>query len=204
MPVYTVINSTWRQWFPHQPTNTSPTNPCDFCQSVRIKTLFSWPPSYPPNHQFDFDLNSWSLMTINTFSYLLSIWTSLAKLYISNAYYYTRFGCFSSWIKGYLCRCRWSRSVMSDSLWSHGLPGSSIHRIFQARILEWVAISFSRGYSPTQGLNPGLPHCRQTLYHLSHQGIPLSLWLYLFSKYVLLICCLHFDYLSMYKVFIFL
>ena len=24
---------------------------------------------------------------------------------------------------------------------------------------------------PTQGLNPGLPHCRQTLYHLSHQGI---------------------------------
>ena len=25
----------------------------------------------------------------------------------------------------------------------------------------------------TQGLNPGLPHCRQMLYHLSHQGIPL-------------------------------
>ena len=23
---------------------------------------------------------------------------------------------------------------------------------------------------PTQGSNPGLPHCRQTLYHLSHQG----------------------------------
>ena len=23
---------------------------------------------------------------------------------------------------------------------------------------------------PTQGLNPDLPHCRQTLYHLSHQG----------------------------------
>ena len=27
------------------------------------------------------------------------------------------------------------------------LPGSSIRGIFQARILEWVAISFSRGYS---------------------------------------------------------
>ena len=25
-------------------------------------------------------------------------------------------------------------------------PGSSVHGIFQARILEWVAISFSRGY----------------------------------------------------------
>ena len=27
------------------------------------------------------------------------------------------------------------------------LPGSSIHGIFQARILEWAAISFSRGSS---------------------------------------------------------
>ena len=27
------------------------------------------------------------------------------------------------------------------------LPGSFIHRIFQARVLEWVAISFSRGSS---------------------------------------------------------
>ena len=26
---------------------------------------------------------------------------------------------------------------------------------------------------PTQGLNPGLPHCRQTLYRLRHQGLPL-------------------------------
>ena len=28
------------------------------------------------------------------------------------------------------------------------LPGSSIHGIFQARVLEWVAVSFSRGSSP--------------------------------------------------------
>ena len=27
------------------------------------------------------------------------------------------------------------------------LPGSSVHGIFQARIQEWVAISFSRGSS---------------------------------------------------------
>jgi len=49
-------------------------------------------------------------------------------------------------------------------------PGFFIHGIFQARILEWVAISFSRGIFPTQGSNPGLLHCRKTLYHLSHQG----------------------------------
>ena len=51
------------------------------------------------------------------------------------------------------------------------LPGSSVHGIFQARILEWVAISFSRRSSPTQGSNPGLPHCRQTLYCLNHQEV---------------------------------
>ena len=36
------------------------------------------------------------------------------------------------------------------------LPGSSVHEIFQARILEWVAISFSRG-SPNPGIKPGSP-----------------------------------------------
>ena len=39
-------------------------------------------------------------------------------------------------------------------------------------ILEWAAIPFSRGIFPTQGLNPGLPHCRQILYQLSHKGSP--------------------------------
>ena len=36
-----------------------------------------------------------------------------------------------------------SHSVMSDSLCC-SLPGSSVHGILQARILEWVAILFSR------------------------------------------------------------
>ena len=49
-------------------------------------------------------------------------------------------------------------------------PGSSVHGILQARILEWVAISFSRGIFLTQGLNPGLLHCRQMLQPLSYQG----------------------------------
>ena len=29
-----------------------------------------------------------------------------------------------------------------------------------------------QGIFPTQGLNPGLPHCRQILYQLSHKGSP--------------------------------
>ena len=48
----------------------------------------------------------------------------------------------------------------------------TVHGIFQARILDWVAFPFSRGIFPPQGWNPGLPHCRQILYQLSHKGSP--------------------------------
>ena len=36
------------------------------------------------------------------------------------------------------------------------LPGSSIHGILQARMLEWVAVSCSRGSSPPRGWTPRL------------------------------------------------
>ena len=36
-----------------------------------------------------------------------------------------------------------------------GLPGISVHGIFQARVLEWVAISFSRGHLPDTTLIKG-------------------------------------------------
>ena len=57
------------------------------------------------------------------------------------------------------------------------LPGSSVHGILQARILEWFAISYSRGSSlPRQGSNPGLMLCRQILYHLNHYFIAKFRW----------------------------
>ena len=37
-------------------------------------------------------------------------------------------------------------------------PGSSVHGISLARILEWAAISSSRGIFPTQGSTPHLLH----------------------------------------------
>ena len=52
-------------------------------------------------------------------------------------------------------------------------PCSSVHGLLQARILDQVAISFSRDL-PSQGLNLGLPHGKLILYHLSHQGSPLE------------------------------
>ena len=67
-----------------------------------------------------------------------------------------------------------SRSVVSDSLRSRGLE--------PARLLcPWDSPGNSSGVGchallqgifPTQELNRGLLHCRQTLYHLSCQGSP--------------------------------
>ena len=53
-------------------------------------------------------------------------------------------------------------------------PCYSIHGIFQA---TGVSCHFLlQGIVSTQGLNPGLLHCRQTLYCLSHQGSPTFSW----------------------------
>ena len=49
------------------------------------------------------------------------------------------------------------------------LPGSSVHGIFQARILEWVAISFYRGYSQPRD-RTWLSGTAGRLYCLSHHG----------------------------------
>ena len=94
-------------------------------------------------------------------------------------------------------------------------PGSSVHGIFQARILKWSEVkvaqlcptlrphelyspwnspgqntgmgscSLLQGIFPTQGLSPGLSHCRQILYQLSHQGsLRILEWVaYPFSRY---------------------
>ena len=41
--------------------------------------------------------------------------------------------------------------------------------ILHIRILEWIAYSLLQGLFLTQGSNPGLLHCRQILYCVSHQ-----------------------------------
>ena len=50
------------------------------------------------------------------------------------------------------------------------LPGSFVHGILQARILQWVAMLSSRESS-----QPKSPTLRQILYQLSHQGNPFTL-----------------------------
>ena len=57
-------------------------------------------------------------------------------------------------------------------------PGSSAHGISQARILEWVVFSSSRGIFLTQGWNPYLLHWQVDSLPLSHRGSPRVSWLY--------------------------
>ena len=48
--------------------------------------------------------------------------------------------------------------------------------ILQSRILEWAGShSLLQGIFPAQASNEGLLHCRQIIYHLSHQGSPFIL-----------------------------
>ena len=45
-------------------------------------------------------------------------------------------------------------------------PGSFVHGVLRARVLDWIAMPFSRG-SFHLGLKPEYPTLRQILYHLS-------------------------------------
>ena len=55
-------------------------------------------------------------------------------------------------------------------------PGSSVHGILQAKILEQVTVPFFRGSSLLRDRTRGLLHCRKILYCLSHQGTKSKLW----------------------------
>ena len=63
-------------------------------------------------------------------------------------------------------------------------PGSSVHGDCPGKNTGVGCHALLQGIFPTQGSNPGLPHCKQILYHLSHQGSPRILeWVtYPFSR----------------------
>ena len=71
---------------------------------------------------------------------------------------------------------KWSRSVVSDSLWPPGLQPPRLLRPldFPGKRTGIGCHFLLQAILPTQGLNPGLLQCRQILYRLSHQGSPLN------------------------------
>ena len=70
-----------------------------------------------------------------------------------------------TWLKSESESC----SVMPDSLWPHGLyiPWNS-----PGQNTGVGSLSLLQGIFPTQGSNPGFPHCMWILYQLSYQGSP--------------------------------
>ena len=72
----------------------------------------------------------------------------------------------SSLIKRWECE---SHSVVSDSLWPHGLysPWNS-----PGQNTGVGSLSLLQGIFPTQRWNPGLPHCKWILYQLGYKGSP--------------------------------
>ena len=82
-----------------------------------------------------------------------------------------------------------SHSVVSDSLWPHGLysPWNS-----PGQNTGVGSLSLLQGIFPIQELNPGLLHCRQILYQLSQQGSPqniLCIYLFIWLCWILAAVC---------------
>ena len=135
----TPLNHTWKHWLPSRPFKPilCPVSKFTMC-FLSIIAIFSSPlcPRELFIHVFTPLMNFQVLEGRNSVFFLWPVTMPSQVLYKKRKW-------------------KWSRSVMSDSLWPHGLcnpmdcglPGSSIHGILQTRILEWVAISFSRGSS---------------------------------------------------------
>ena len=88
-----------------------------------------------------------------------------------------RFGC------AVLCLVTQSCPILCDPM-DCNQPCSSIRGDSPDKNTGVGSHALLQGIFPTQGSNPGLPHCRQILYHLSHQGSPWILeWIaYPFSR----------------------
>ena len=85
-----------------------------------------------------------------------------------------------------MCCAVLSCSVMSSSLWPMdcSLPSNSVHGDSPGKNTGVGCQARLQGIFPTEGLNPGLPYCRQIVYCLSHQRSPRILeWVaYPFSR----------------------
>ena len=73
---------------------------------------------------------------------------------------------------GKCCCCSVAKSCPTFCWWDYSPSTSSLHGVFQARILEWVAISFSRGSSWMTDWTCVSSNGKKILLPLSHHGSP--------------------------------
>ena len=72
-----------------------------------------------------------------------------------------------------LCLVPWLCPNLCDPM-DCSPPGSSVHGDSSGKNTGVGCHALLQGIFPTQGLNPGVPHCTWILYPLSHQGSPLT------------------------------
>ena len=68
------------------------------------------------------------------------------------------------------CNCEIKRHWLLGRKAITNLPGSSVHGFFPGKNTGVGCHFLLQGIFLTQGSNPDLQHCKQMLYHLSHQG----------------------------------
>ena len=75
------------------------------------------------------------------------------------------------WVVFCVCLVAQSCLTLCDPM-DCNLPDSSVHGDFPGKNTGVGCHALIQGICLAQGSNPGLPHCRWILYHLSHQGSP--------------------------------
>ena len=119
------------------------------------------------------NLNRWTTREVH----LLSILNVVNEMKRLNFFILLNFNCAVLCLVAQSCPTLWDSRDCS-------LPGSSVHGDSPAKNTGVGCHALLQGIFPTQGSNQGLPHYRQILHHLSHQGSPRILeWVaYLFSR----------------------
>ena len=110
-------------------------------------------------------IHTWRLHFIHRYSAIFSVRFQHPVIIESNICLY----CFLYLMGSILCLFAHSCLTLHDPMVC-SLPGSSVHGDSPGKNTREGCHVLLQGIFPTQGLNPGLQHCRQILYHLSHQG----------------------------------
>ena len=111
------------------------------------------------------------------------------NIYIICSFSVNRLGSNIIVLKGYiifcavLCLVTQLCATLCDPM-DYSLPGSSVHGYSSGKNTGMGCHALLHGIFPIQGSNPDLPHCRQILYHLSHQrSLRIPEWIdYPFSR----------------------
>ena len=118
---------------------------CGWDQSVTEQWLGQWLVTYSiifSTPIFFFLVHAFSLFFFFSRYFSLFPWFTYSS-------YAPSYGCPEAISRGWVVVCVCTYSVVSDfaTPWACSPPGSSVHGIFQARMMEWVAISYSEGSS---------------------------------------------------------